>query len=133
LPYQQKWIADKNPLKIGEKSRRIGLTWAEAADATLEVASDRSAGGQNCYYLGYNKDMTVEFVQACAMWAKAYDLAAEDAEEGIWDDGDDKYIKPILFVFRNQVFVLKLLQVDLQTYVVVKVASFWMKQHSMRI
>ncbi|MFY0034080.1 hypothetical protein ABTP97_20170, partial [Acinetobacter baumannii] len=88
LPYQQEWIADKSPLKIGEKSRRIGLTWAEAADAALECASDRSAGGQNCYYLGYNKDMTVEFIQACAMWARAYGLAAEEVEEGIWEDGD---------------------------------------------
>lgn len=109
LPYQQKWIADKNPLKIGEKSRRIGLTWAEAADATLEVASDRSAGGQNCYYLGYNKDMTVEFVQACAMWAKAYDLAAEDAEEGIWDDGDDKYIKTYIIRFPKSGFRIEAL------------------------
>jgi len=32
LPYQQAWIADKSQLKVAEKSRRIGLTWAEAAD-----------------------------------------------------------------------------------------------------
>ncbi len=44
LPYQQEWIADKSPLKIGEKSRRICLTWAEAADAALECASELSAG-----------------------------------------------------------------------------------------
>ena len=97
LPYQQEWIADKSPLKIGEKSRRIGLTWAEAADAALEVASDRSAGGQNCYYLGYNKDMTVEFIQACAMWARAYNLAAAEMEEGIWEDGDKEIVIEICF------------------------------------
>ena len=73
LPYQQEWIADKSPLKIGEKSRRIGLTWAEATDSVLDAMSE---GGQNCYQLVYNKDMTVEFIQACAMWARAYNLAA---------------------------------------------------------
>ena len=35
LPYQRIWIADESPLKIAEKSRRTGITWAEAADAEL--------------------------------------------------------------------------------------------------
>ena len=108
LPYQQAWIADKSPLKIGEKSRRIGLTWAEAADATLECASDRAAGGQNCYYLGYNKDMTVEFIQACAMWARAYGLAAEAVEEGIWEDGD-KHIQTYIIRFPKSGFRIEAL------------------------
>ena len=88
LPYQQEWVADESPLKVAEKSRRIGLTWAEAADVALVASTDRSAGGQNIYYVGYNKDMTVEFIQAVAMWAKAYDLAAAEIEESIWEDGD---------------------------------------------
>lgn len=108
LPYQQAWIANKNPLKVAEKSRRIGLTWAEAADAALECASDRSAGGQNCYYLGYNKDMTVEFIQACAMWARAYNLAADEMEEGIWEDGD-KEIKTYIIRFPNSGFRIEAL------------------------
>ena len=108
LPYQQAWLADKSQLKIGEKSRRIGLTWAEAADATLECASDRSAGGQNCYYLGYNKDMTVEFIQACAMWAKAYGLAAEEVEEGIWENGD-KHIQTYIIRFPKSGFRIEAL------------------------
>ena len=95
LPYQQAWIADKSQLKIAEKSRRIGLTWAEAADAVLDAASE---GGQNCYYLGYNKDMKVEFIQACAMWAKAFDAACGDVEEGLWADGD-KHIQTYIIRF----------------------------------
>ena len=95
LPYQQEWIADKSPLKVAEKSRRIGLTWAEAADAVLDAASD---GGQNCYYLGYNKDMTVEFIQACVMWAKAFDAACSEVEEGLWEDGD-KHIQTFTIRF----------------------------------
>lgn len=35
LGYQKRWIADKSQLKIAEKSRRTGLTWAEAADDAL--------------------------------------------------------------------------------------------------
>ncbi|MFZ5774037.1 MAG: hypothetical protein ACOY3Z_00935 [Thermodesulfobacteriota bacterium] len=91
LPYQQAWIADHSPLKIAEKSRRIGLTWAEAADDVLIAAE---AGGQNVYYIGYNQDMVIEFIEACAMWAKAFNHAAGEVEEGIWEeDQDDKHIK----------------------------------------
>ncbi|APC16301.1 hypothetical protein BLL42_11385 [Pseudomonas frederiksbergensis] len=94
LGYQKKWIGIRAPLKVGEKSRRIGLTWAEAADNVLVAAAEKPAGGQTVYYLGYNQDMTVEYIQACAMWARAYNYAAEEIEEGIWPDSDpDKHIK----------------------------------------
>ncbi|WPM24879.1 hypothetical protein OGV25_16280 [Pseudomonas sp. P1B16] len=100
LPYQQKWIGIREPLKVGEKSRRIGLTWAEAADNVLVAAAAKSAGGQTVYYLGYNQDMTVEYIQACAMWARAFNYAAEEIEEGIWPDEDpDKNIKTYTIVF----------------------------------
>lgn len=39
LPYQRDWIADTSQVKVCEKSRRIGLSWAEAADAALTAAS----------------------------------------------------------------------------------------------
>ncbi|USS56993.1 hypothetical protein [Pseudomonas kermanshahensis] len=100
LPYQQKWIGIRAQLKIGEKSRRIGLTWAEAADNALVAASEKRAGGQNVYYVGYNQDMTVEYIQACAMWARVYNYAAGEIEEGIWPDEDpDKHIKTYTIVF----------------------------------
>ena len=89
LPYQQRWVADQSPLKVAEKGRRTGLTWAEASDAVLIAASAKDAGGQNYYYLGTDKDMTEEFIEACAMWAKAFSYAASEIEEGIWDEGDE--------------------------------------------
>lgn len=100
LPYQQKWIGIRAPLKVGEKSRRIGLTWAEAADNVLVAAASKTAKGQTVYYLGYNQDMTVEYIQACAMWARAFDYAAGEIEEGIWPDEDkEKHIKTYTIVF----------------------------------
>lgn len=94
LPYQQRWIADDSPLKVIEKSRRTGLTWGEAADDVLTAAADRSAGGQNVYYIAYNQDMTIEYIQACAMWARAFNRAAGEIEEGLWEgEDDDKHIK----------------------------------------
>ncbi|MCL1861800.1 MAG: hypothetical protein FWG52_09770 [Proteobacteria bacterium] len=97
LDYQQRWIQDKSPLKVIEKSRRTGLTWAEAADDVLTAAA---SGGQNIYYIAYNQDMTVEYIQACAMWARAFNHAADEIEEGFWDaDDEDKHIKTFTIRF----------------------------------
>lgn len=89
LPYQQRWCADKSPVKFMEKSRRIGLSWGEAADSALEAATQ---AGQDTWYIGYNKDMAQEFIRDCAMWAKAYNLAAGEITEGeeIFSDGDEQ-------------------------------------------
>mgnify|MGYP006143314941 CR=1 FL=1 len=90
LGYQKRWIADDSPLKIAEKSRRTGLTWAEAADATLCAGATKSAGGTNHFYVGSNKEMAREFIEAVAMWAKSFDKAAGDIEEEIFiDDGEE--------------------------------------------
>ena len=100
MGYQQRWVADTSPLKVIEKSRRTGLTWGEAADDVLTAASNRAAGGQNVYYIAYNQDMTIEYIQACAMWAKAFNHAATEIEEGFWDgDEEDKHIKTFTIRF----------------------------------
>lgn len=105
LPYQQAWIADDSPLKVAEKSRRTGLTWAEAADDVLTASSAREAGGQNVYYIAYNQDMTIEYIQACSMWSKAFNRAAGEIEEGFWDEADeDKHIKTFTIRFPGSGF-----------------------------
>ena len=88
LPYQQRWVADASPFKVAEKGRRTGLTWAEAADDVLIAAAARNAGGQNVYYIGQDKDITEEYIAACAMWAREFNQAAGSVEQGIWDEDD---------------------------------------------
>lgn len=88
LGYQARWVADASPVKIAQKSRRIGLTWAEAFDCVTIAAARRSAGGMNCYYIGYNFEMAREFIAACAMWAKHVHGAAVTGGEFIFRDVD---------------------------------------------
>lgn len=86
LPYQQEWVADDAQLKICEKGRRIGLTWAEAADDVLIAAGE---GGSNVFYISAAEDMAREYVEAVVMWARAFDYAASEISEGVFDDGSD--------------------------------------------
>lgn len=88
LPYQKRWIADDAKIKIAEKSRRTGLTWAEAADAALNGSMSAQAGGCDTFYVGTTKDMAREFIDACSMWAKAYDFAASEVGEEVLADED---------------------------------------------
>ncbi|MGA7438590.1 MAG: hypothetical protein WBW32_10755 [Luteibacter sp.] len=104
LPYQQRWVADDSDLKVAEKSRRTGLTWAEAGDDVLIAGAGRADGGQNVYYIGYNMDMAIEYIEACAMWARIFDQACESVEDGeeVFADGkDEKAIKTYTIRFAS--------------------------------
>ncbi len=111
LLYQQRWIQDDADLKVAEKSRRTGFTWAEAADDVLLAGSKRDAGGQNVYYIGYNMDMAIEYIEACAMWARVFNQAAGEVEEGeeIFKEGDEeKSIKTYTIRFASSFRIVAL-------------------------
>lgn len=72
-----------------EKSRRIGLTWGLASYAVLRAARQKSAGGMDAMYISYSQEMTREFIDACAMWARAFNHGALEAEEFLFDDSDE--------------------------------------------
>lgn len=95
LGYQQR-VVDMlfagTALLVIEKSRRIGLTWGVAAFAALKAASSIEAGGQNVWYMGYDKDMTLEFIEVCAMWARSFGLVAGELveEEVLYTDDNGR-------------------------------------------
>ena len=92
LPYQAQalQILEKGTKALFvEKSRRIGLTWALAAYAVLRAGRQFQAGGMDVLYISFSKDMTREFVDACAMWAQAFDSAASEVEETLFHQGDE--------------------------------------------
>jgi len=85
LSYQTRWVDDDAPLKVCEKGRRIGLSWAEAADAVLHAGE----GGGDVYYQSYAHDMTRGFIDDCATWAADLQVAADVVGETILDvDGE---------------------------------------------
>lgn len=89
LSYQQRAVllseSGCNVLVI-EKSRRIGMTWGLAAEAVLRASRSRKARGSDWLYISYSQDMTREFIDACAMWARLFQIAASSADEFIFKD-----------------------------------------------
>ena len=84
LPYQARWLADGAGLKVIEKARRVGISWAEAYDAVMHAGA---AGGGNVYYQAYNWEMTRGFIADCADWARTLQLTAGSLGETLIDEG----------------------------------------------
>lgn len=93
LYHQRQWIADDSIIKFGAKGRRTGLTWAEAADAVLRTALSKESGGMDYFYVGADKDMAREFIDACADWANAFAKVVGWAEGGVEVDQDGDFFE----------------------------------------
>lgn len=91
LGYQKRLMAAtaQYPVVLCEKSRRIGVTWGIAADAVLTAAANKSARGMDVFYIGFNLDMTKEFIDTCAEWAKSFHHAAAEVDQFMFNDIDE--------------------------------------------
>lgn len=104
LPYEIRWLADETPIKVAEKSRRIGLTWTEAAASALAASTSK---GMDTWYLGYNQDMAREFVETAAAWARQFDKAAKAIEEiAIEDERRDLLAYRVRFASGHKIVAL---------------------------
>lgn len=101
LPYQQRWFEDLSQIMIAEKSRRTGLTWAEAGRNVMNAAKPRRRGGCNTFYVGSKQEMALEYIAACALFARAFnELAEADVyEQTFWDDGKKEEILTYMIRF----------------------------------
>ena len=111
LPYQQRWFEDESQIMIAEKSRRTGLTWAEAGRNVVKAARPRRRRGCNTFYVGSKKEMALEYIAACALFAKAFnELAQADVyEQALWDEGKKEEILTYMIRFPKSGFKIQAL------------------------
>ena len=103
LPYQQRWIADQSQIKVAEKSRRIGMTWTEACDDVITAAG---RNGMDTWYVGYNKDMALEFIDTAADWARRLNEAFEQTQEVLQDEDKDILSYRVQFTSGHKIVAL---------------------------
>ena len=104
--YQVAWLNDNSTVKVWEKSRRIGASWVEALYTVLSAARTKANGGQNTYYLSYNKDMTRQFINDCAWWAKVLGVVCGTVEEIVSDYDKDITIFRITMASGHEIAAL---------------------------
>lgn len=106
LPYQSRYFnaAGQHKVIVVEKSRRIGISWADAAISALDASR---IDGCNTYFVSYNKEGTEQYILDVAFWAKHYQLAASAIEQDILqDEQKDVLIYRIRFASGYQVIAL---------------------------
>lgn len=105
MAHQADWIADESILKICAKGRRTGITFAEALDCTLIAAAQRSAGGQNVFYIPDSKPKGREFIGYAAHFAKTVAKEMLAIEEGTFfdqkADGSTQAISSFIIRFKS--------------------------------
>lgn len=111
LEYQQKWFEDNATYAIAEKSRRTGLTWAQAARDVISASKGRRRGGRNVFYIGSKREMALEYIAACALFAKAFNMLAdaEVYESTFWDKEKKEEILTYMIRFPNSGFKIQAL------------------------
>jgi phage FluMu gp28-like protein len=86
LPYQARWIQDRSLVRLMEKSRRVGVSYATAYDSVKQ----HSLATRNIdTWFSSRDDLTArEFINYCSKFAKVLSIAAEAFDETIlYDDG----------------------------------------------
>lgn len=105
LGYQKEWIDDACALSIGEKSRRIGWTYA----SSYRAVERRVKGGQNLYFTSADFTASREFIDYCKVWCEVFNAAAgyHEAEETVVDRDesgrvvDERKIHTMNITFEN--------------------------------
>jgi phage FluMu gp28-like protein len=87
LPYQAGWIKDQAPLRICEKGRQIGLSYADSYDTVKKVAPKDA---RLPVFVG-SRDMVQakQYLLYCKRWARILNHAAEDLGEVLFDKDKD--------------------------------------------
>ncbi len=89
LKYQRKWVYDESTIKLCEKSRRIGITWATAGEAVYAAGVREREGGMNVWYMVNNADDAREFIDDCASWARVIGAACGEVKQKLINDSDE--------------------------------------------
>jgi len=96
LPYQRKWLRDKAPIKIWEKSRRIGATYVQS----YEDVRDCAAGTVSAvWFSSADESAAREYIEYAAQWTRLLHVTAEHLGQVVLDSERD--IKAFVIKFAN--------------------------------
>lgn len=81
LPYQWRWIQDRSRIKLVEKSRQIGFSWATAYDIVRQQS--RKAVKLDSWISSRDEIQARLFLQDCRKFAGLLNIAASEIVERV--------------------------------------------------
>lgn len=88
LPYQKDWITFEGRFALGEKSRRVGLTYAEAYRMTRRHSTGQ-VKGKKSWFTSADLSAAEEYIDYVGFFAKYLNIAAKYLGEVIIDKDKD--------------------------------------------
>lgn len=86
LPFQTAWIKDQARIKLMEKARQTGISWATAYGTDERAAAQ---GARFDEWVSSRDDIQARlFIEDCKLWAGVMNLAAKDLGEVVIDAKD---------------------------------------------
>ena len=97
LPYQIRWLRDKSPLKIIEKSRQIGMSYVDAYDSVRKAS--RKLRPAHVYVASSDLATVRLYLDDCKFWAETLQIGAEDLGEQLIADTEKGKITALVIRF----------------------------------
>src|SRR6266567_8315256 len=99
LPYQAAWITDGGHLKICEKGRQIGLSYADSYDSVRKAAVAKS--GRDVWVMSRDEIQAKQYIRYCKRWAQVLRYAAEEHGEELFTTTAGKAIQAQALTFKS--------------------------------
>lgn len=97
MPFQIAWIDDRSRLKIVEKSRQIGFSYADSYDSVRKVATQSAK--LDVWVSSRDETQAKQYLLYCKRWAKVLKHACKDL--GVMVVGGDKDLTAYVLRFMN--------------------------------
>lgn len=72
LGFQRAWMNDESPMKLAEKSRRIGWTYVESYDAVSRRFRADNPRNVDYWFSSADESAAREFIEYCEFWTKMF-------------------------------------------------------------
>ena len=105
MGYQAKWINDPSRMRICEKGRQIGMSYADSYDSVTKAAVDT---GKDVWVMSRDEVQAKQYILYCKRWANILKYAAEDLGEQVFEmqNGKPVKIQVLNFASRANIYAL---------------------------
>ena len=106
LPYQREWLLDSSRLKLCQKSRQIGVSYADSYDSVRKVAV--RPGGRDVWVMSRDEVQAKQYIRYCRRWANILHYAAGDYAERVFvlPNGKAATVQALIFASGASVYAL---------------------------
>ena len=110
LPYQVRWLEDAAPIKVWEKSRRIGATYTQAYEDVRDIVTRREYTPgrpvKRVYFSSKDEEAGKEYIEYCKRYAQVFNIVAKDAGVQVIDEKEGVTAKVLEFENGGKILAL---------------------------